>query len=298
MLSMKTIKIRNVVLTVLAALPWTAYADAQGAAAVKNRLESEYKPTKTNDDKSDVVTAGSVLLLHKDKVLMVAASSTGSLCTNTYRDGKLIPSKACKVGTLIKWSERLGHPVPGADKVPATRAFVAGETFWVTKIDVRGAGRELEAVFDFFTGAIPANDQGIRYKGQLMIPFGALTPTPDEALKRVAEVITVVPPEEDAKKDSDKAMQSAPQGGQQEAAPPSQAAPPPAPAPAEPTPAPIEPPPPPPPAPTEVSEGQTIDQVVAALGQPLNTAKVGNKVIYTYKNLKVTFVNGKVKDIQ
>jgi hypothetical protein len=131
-----------------------------------------------------------------------------------------------------------------------------------------------------------------------MIPFGALTPTPDEALKRVAEVITVVPPEEDAKKDSDKAMQSAPQGGQQEAAPPSQAAPPPAPAPAEPTPAPIEPPPPPPPAPTEVSEGQTIDQVVAALGQPLNTAKVGNKVIYTYKNLKVTFVNGKVKDIQ
>ena len=47
-----------------------------------------------------------------------------------------------------------------------------------------------------------------------------------------------------------------------------------------------------------MAEGQTIDQVVAALGQPLRKAKIGTKEIYTYKDLKVTFVNGKVKDIQ
>jgi len=53
--------------------------------------------------------------------------------------------------------------------------------------------------------------------------------------------------------------------------------------------APIEPPPPP--APVMVSEGQTIEQVVAILGHPVNIANVGNKVVYTYK---VVFVNDKV----
>jgi peptidyl-prolyl cis-trans isomerase A (cyclophilin A) len=67
---------------------------------------------------------------------------------------------------------------------------------------------------------------------------------------------------------------------------------------AEPAPTPIKPPPPPPPDPTEVSEGQTIDQVTMALGQPSKKAKVGTKEIYYYKDLKITFVDGKVKDVQ
>jgi hypothetical protein len=165
---------------------------------------------------------------------------------------------------------------------------VSGEKFWVTKIDVRAGG----VVLDFFTDATPAGDQGIRYKAALTIPFGALTPTPEEALKAVAEVITVAP-SEDAKGDDKK------QPASQEAAQPAQpAAPAPAAAPAEAPPPPIEPPPPPPADPVAVAEGQTIDQVVAALGQPQKKAKVGTKEIYYYKDLKVTFVNGKVKDVE
>jgi hypothetical protein len=293
-LSMKTIMICNGVLAVLAALPSMAHAQDQGAAAVQKKLESEYKLTKTTDDKSDIVTAGSILLLHKDKVLMFAATSSANPCMNTYRDGKITQSKACKLGGGLM---RARIPIPGADRAPATRNFVSGEKFWVTKIDVRGSGKEPGVVFDFFTDATPAGDQGIRYKGTLLVPFGALTPTPDEALKAVAEIITVAP-SEDAK-DGDKEKQPAPEGGQPEAAPPSQpATPPPAAAPAEAPPPPIEPPPPPPPDPAEVKEGQTIEQVVAALGQPVKKAKVGTKNIYYYKDLKVTFINGKVKDIQ
>jgi hypothetical protein len=278
------------VLMVLAALPRAAYSQDQGTAAIQKKLESEYQLTKTTDDKSDIVTAGSVLVLHKDKVLMVAASSSANPCMNTYKDGRISPTKACGVGEKLRRLPGFGH-VPGAGSAPATRNFVSGEKFWVTKIDVRPGG----VVFDFFSDATPAGDQGIRYKAALTIPFGALTPTPDEALKAVAEVITVAP-SEDAKdaKGGDKA-QPAPQ----EAAPPSQpATPPPAAAPAEAPPAPIEPPPPPPADPVAVSEGQTIDQVVAALGQPQKKAKVGTKEIYYYKDLKVTFVNGKVKDVQ
>jgi len=297
----KTTKSSTGVLIVLAALPWTAYAQDQGIAAIQKKLESEYQLTKTTDDKSDIVTAGSVLVLHKDKVLMVAATSSANPCMNTYRDGKISPTKACGVGEKLRRLPGFGH-VPGAGSAPATRNFVSGEKFWVTKIDVRANG----VVLDFFSDATPAGDQGIRYKSALTIPFGALTPTPDEALKAVAEVVTVAPAEDSKDAKGGDKGQAAPQGGQQEAVPASQpaapaAAPPAAaaaPAPAEAPPPPIEAPPPPPADPVEVSEGQTIEQVVAAMGQPQKKAKVGTKEIYYYKDIKVTFVNGKVKDVQ
>jgi hypothetical protein len=44
--------------------------------------------------------------------------------------------------------------------------------------------------------------------------------------------------------------------------------------------------------------GQTIDQVVSALGKPETIVDLGAKQIYKYKDLKVTFVNGKVTDVQ
>jgi hypothetical protein len=48
-----------------------------------------------------------------------------------------------------------------------------------------------------------------------------------------------------------------------------------------------------------VELGQTKEQVVAALGQPERIANVGaTKQIYFFKNLKVTFVSGKVTDVQ
>jgi hypothetical protein len=66
--------------------------------------------------------------------------------------------------------------------------------------------------------------------------------------------------------------------------------------------APIAPPPPPPDtpaaAPVEVKIGQTTEQVTAALGQPLQIFNLGSKVIYKYQSLKVTFVNGKVSDVE
>jgi hypothetical protein len=67
-------------------------------------------------------------------------------------------------------------------------------------------------------------------------------------------------------------------------------------------PAAIAPPPPPAdepaPGPKTISLGQTKDLVVANLGQPDKIAKIGSKEIYSYKDLKVTFVNGKVTDVQ
>jgi len=57
-------------------------------------------------------------------------------------------------------------------------------------------------------------------------------------------------------------------------------------------------PPPPPPAPPAIKVGQTQDEVVNALGQPESVDASGDKQIYIYKNVKVTFVNGKVSKVE
>jgi hypothetical protein len=54
----------------------------------------------------------------------------------------------------------------------------------------------------------------------------------------------------------------------------------------------------PPPEPQQIEKGQTTDQVKASLGTPDKIVNLGTKQIYVYKDLKVTFVNGKVSDVQ
>ena len=48
----------------------------------------------------------------------------------------------------------------------------------------------------------------------------------------------------------------------------------------------------------KIGLGQTTDQVVASLGQPDKVVDLGSKKIYIYKDLKITFVDGKVSDVQ
>lgn len=53
-----------------------------------------------------------------------------------------------------------------------------------------------------------------------------------------------------------------------------------------------------PPPPASIQVGQTVAEVVAAFGQPEKIVTLPNKLIYVYKDLKVTFINGKVADVQ
>ncbi len=54
----------------------------------------------------------------------------------------------------------------------------------------------------------------------------------------------------------------------------------------------------PPPEPAQIEKGQTPDQVKAAIGVPDKIITLGAKQIYVYKDIKVTFLNGKVSDVQ
>jgi hypothetical protein len=50
--------------------------------------------------------------------------------------------------------------------------------------------------------------------------------------------------------------------------------------------------------PQNIQMGMTTDQVQGSLGQPQKTVNLGPKQIWVYKDLKVTFFNGKVVDVQ
>ena len=61
----------------------------------------------------------------------------------------------------------------------------------------------------------------------------------------------------------------------------------------------IAPPPAPPDAPPPtIALGQTRDMVVAAFGRPLRIAKLEEKEIYYYKDMKVTFMDGAVSNVE
>ena len=147
------------------------------------------------------------------------------------------------------------------------RPFAEEENCWITGIQAQKDGVLIQLYSDPY--------DGIRYYGNLKIPYPNKKeiPSADTALQLVGEVLTVVPPDN--------------QGGQQVVAPP------PAPLPD------IAPPPPPADAPPPtITLGQTMDQVVASFGRPLKVAKAGVKSIFYYKDMKITFTNGKVSDVE
>jgi hypothetical protein len=53
-----------------------------------------------------------------------------------------------------------------------------------------------------------------------------------------------------------------------------------------------------PPLPPSVSIGQSKAQVTASFGQPLKVTKAGAKEVFYYKDMKVTFTNGKVSGVE
>src|SRR5579862_9555826 len=287
---MRTIVIHSLLSALL--IGTSFLANAQDKAAIEQKLISEYALTQPTADNTDIVTAGAILVLKKGNVMMAPVSST-NFYQNTYKDGKISQNAAGKVTNALGRFGRLPGAAPPS--VPATRTYVPGEKMWVTKIELKDDG----VTFDLFTD--PVGD--VRYKAALKFQFPkGITLTTDQVDKLVAEVFSVQPAEDaNANAQPQPAAgqrQPAARGGQQqpaEAAPAPIAPPPP---PAETAPAPIAPPPPPADAaqapPKTVTLGETKDNVVADFGQPTKVAKVGTKEIYFYKDIKVTFVGGKV----
>jgi hypothetical protein len=244
-------------------------------ASIEQTLESQYTLTKTAADRSDIVTAGSVLVLKKDGLLM-SATTSGSAAQNVYKDGK-ISQGIWKMAKMPGFGSLMSHSGTGANV--QTRTFVAGEKFWVTKITVHDDGVVLELFSDPFSD--------VRYYSTLKFPFAkGAYPSTDQVQTSVAEVLNV---------QADDAAGSGDSGKKQPPATAAAAAPPPAMAPIAPPPPPADTPPP---APKTIALKQTKDEVVANFGPPTKVVKLGTKEIDYYPDMMVTFVNNKVTDVQ
>ncbi|MFY9852930.1 MAG: hypothetical protein WAK26_03525 [Terracidiphilus sp.] len=289
------------------------------ATLIQNKLLSQIKLTKATDDRTDIVTAGDIVALNKDGLMMCSSVSTYAF-NNTYDNGVLTANQINGANPNAAMQSAVGQAVTGAvlnhffgsfggiansalnsatahPAAPApctSRKFLAGEKFWVTGVTAQPDGILLslysdpysdvryygEVKFFFPAGAVAPPDG--RHRRGAPPPAPRVAPPVDDFLKTVAELITVVPPD-------DQSNQPAP--AETAAVAPAPVAPP-----AQLTD--IAPPPPPPdvPPPT-IALGQTKDQVVAAFGQPAKAAKLGVKEILYYKEMKVTFTNGKVSNV-
>jgi hypothetical protein len=240
-------------------------------------LKAKFTLTQTSADKSELVTAGSVLVLQKDRLVMYAISNALPP-QSLYKKGKISHSVLGGKSFLRDLGNTMQHP---EDTAIQQRVFVAGEKFWVTGITV---GHDA-VTFRLYSD--PYSD--IRYWGELKFPFpkGSVPPA-DDLMNTIAEVLTIQP-DDNAAANTQQAAPSAP-------APQAPATPE---TPAEVAPAPIPPPPPPAPdvQPKTISLGQTRDEVVAIFGQPQKVVKLAAKQIYYYPDMKVTLVNGKVSDV-
>jgi hypothetical protein len=247
-------------------------AVGQTKLPIQQAIEAQYPLTKATADHKDMVTPGAVIDLLKDNLIMFTADSAAP-ANVTYQDGKFKTSGFSKV---MGWHNPLGS-------TPSTtsRTFVAGEKFWLIGVNIRDDGAVLEFLSD------PFND--VRYRTFVKYPFPKGTvPPPDVVMAAIAQTIKAEPMDEK-------------QAGAGAAAPaPGAPAAPAGPAPAKM--ADIAPPPPPadapPPAPKTISLGQTKDQVSAIFGQPNKIVNLGTKEIDYYPDMKVTFVKGKVTDVQ
>ena len=189
------IRMKIAVLAVAGILPCFT-AGAQGS--LQSQLEAKYKLTKPTDDKSDIVTAGAVLVLQKDKLLMYP-TSTQIPPVNTYSGGRLSEGAYGVHQKLQGFGSMIGHPPP---QTIQGRQFVTGEKFWVTGIAVQPDG----VLFTLFSDPY----QDIRYYSQLkfIYPKGSNL-SADQVLSLVGEVLTV---------EADDSAKSDDSGNQQQAA--------------------------------------------------------------------------------
>ena len=154
-------------------------------AVLQQKVTSQFKLTRTTADRTDIVTAGDIIQIHKDGLLMYTVESPmPSSNSYSYKNGKigqgwggfgkdLAITMAAPEGTTANDYQR--------------RPLVAEEKCWVTGIHMDKDG----VVFQLYSD--PYND--VRYYANLKIPFANKkeVPSADAFLAAIHEVLTVVP---------------------------------------------------------------------------------------------------------
>lgn len=270
---------------------------APGGGDLEEQLHATYVSTLMDANGFKVIQPGCVLVVQLDGI--AACPSTKTAVMSVYEDGQVASESK---SSILNAGKKIGAlPIPGiggstaASGVPygATacpggtgRAYTMGEKVYLVKFEIRDQRKDTGLIFSLQScgtcdpaAADPAHKP---YRADLRVSLnkGFLASTDLKSIERVVGEVLAFPEDAASSADHDQPAASA----------------------SQPSFAPIAPPPPAVPEPVapsaDVAAGMTPDQVKAALGEPLRVVKAGNKEIHTYKDLKVTFVNGRVSDIE
>lgn len=251
-------------------------ANAQ-AVSLQEQLSAQYKLVKMGSDTSgpSVVDAGTLLAIQKGGILGVPYSDK-TVLTTKYENGTVHTPG----GLMVQGRKALfGRFSQTQSEGQTTHLFAKGDKVYPTKIDVNLA-KDNVTLSIVACDTCNKTDPPTYNKAQVSFQFPAGTLASASA-GQVEDVIgqLLSISTDDAQQGGDQGGNDQ-QGGDQGAAqaPAQQQAP--------------------PPEPQQIEKGQTPDQVKAALGNPDKIVNLGTKQIYVYKDLKVTFINGKVSDVQ
>jgi hypothetical protein len=256
-----------------------ALANAQ-AVTLQEQLAAQYKLVKMGSDTSgySVVEEGTLLAIQKGGLLGVPYSDT-SVQSNKYEGGVVKAPNAIL-------SKGIGFGMKKFGKEQTTKLFAKGDKVYPTRVDVN---LDKDQVIMGIVACDTCNktDPPTYNKANVIFVFpkGSLAKaSAGEVEDTIGQLLSVSSSDDAQKGDSGQQQgadqqqtgdQGGQQGGQQPAAQPPPAA-----------------------DPVSIEKGMTPDQVQAAIGKPDKIVNLGTKQIYVYKDLKVTFLNGKVSDVQ
>jgi hypothetical protein len=211
-------------------------------------------------------------LSRMDNANACALTTTGT-ALKIQKPGVFAVPANSPIGCATKYEDgKVGSPNPFCKAMVKQQAttFRAGHRVYVLKIDATSKKDKVSFAI------VSCSDQGASWKGEVVFQF------PKDYLEkagvtRVEDKIGELLALDD---DGGQQAQGAPPGQNQDPAP----APPGDQGPQPPT--------------VNIQIGEPLRDVEAALGPPEKRVDLGAKLIYVYKDLKITFVDGKVTDVQ
>ena len=255
-------------------------ASGQATITLQDQLAAQYKVVKMGSDTSgySVIDAGTLLEIKKGGILGVPYSDTSMLSTK-YESGTVhTPSSMLSKG--------IGFGMKKFGKEQTTKLFPVGNKVYPSKIEV-DTGKDTVALSIVACDTCNKTDPPTYNKAKVVFQFpkGTLAKaSAGDVEDTIGQLLSISDDSQSQDQGGQQQGQGGGQGGQggqgggdQQAADQGQQQE------AE---------------PQTIEKGQTTDQVQAALGKPEKIVNLGTKQIYIYKDMKVTFLNGKVSDVQ
>jgi|HubBroStandDraft_1064217.scaffolds.fasta_scaffold70886_2 hypothetical protein len=146
---------------------------------LQTHVNSLFTLTKLTANGGEIVTAGSVLTLQKDGLVMCGINAKIPL-PNTYKSSNI----SYGFGAKVKWRVAEGAVQPELDvNSVSQRKFVAGEKVWIVGVGFQNDGVLLQLYSDPY--------DNLRFHGDLKISFSKGSLSTEDVLKSIAETVTV-----------------------------------------------------------------------------------------------------------